>query len=202
MRTAPSVSIGAIMALLSTDALGQATGPQGTGPNPATNPATPMQQLPSGTNPGSAAAQMSDRDFVTAAAIANKFEAIEGQLALKQASDGKLKEIAQVMIKDHEAALAGLRAAARAAGITLSDDIPPDATHQAKINAIRNRKGADFDQAYRMDLVQSHNEATALLDTYARTGGNAELKAWATKTLGMVHRHQQLLEKQGMGGAH
>jgi putative membrane protein len=201
MKPACSVSISVIVAVLSSDALGQATGPQGTGPNPTTNPATPMQQLPSGTNPGSAAANMSDRDFVMAAAINNKFEVIEGQLALTQASDPKLKEIAQIMIKDHEAALGELRAAARAAGVTLPADIAPDATHQAKINAIRNRKGSDFDQAYRTDLVQSHDQALALLDTYSRTGGNEQLKAWATKSLAVVRRHQQHLEKLGMGGA-
>ena len=201
MKATCSVAISVIVAVLSFAAFGQATGPQGTGPNPATNPATPMQQLPSGTNPGGAAAKMSDRDFVMAAAISNKFEVIEGQLALKQAGDAKLKEIAQLMISDHGATLAELQAAARAAGVSVPADIAPDAAHQAKINAIRNRKGADFDQAYRTDLAQSHRQATALLDTYARTGGNDQLKAWATKTLGVMRRHQQQLEKLGIGGA-
>jgi hypothetical protein len=36
----------------------------------------------------------------------------------------------------------------------LPQDIALDAMHQAQINAIRNRKGAEFDQAYRMDQVQ------------------------------------------------
>lgn len=186
MRVAPSAAISLIAALLGSAAFGQAT---------------PMQQLPSGTNPGSAAAKMSDREFAMAAAISNKFEVIEGQLALKQASDAKLKEIAQLMIKDHEAALAELQIAAGIAGVALPPDIAPDAAHQAKIAAIRNRKGVDFDQAYRNDLVQSHQAATTLLDTYAQTGGNAELKAWATKTLAVVRRHQQHLEKLGFGGA-
>ncbi len=164
------------------------------GTPPAGNLGTLLQQQPAGTTPGSAAAQMSARDFALAAAIANKFEVIEGQLAIAQASDPALRDFAQMMVKDHTAALEGLKAAARAGGIDLPDDIPPDAIHLAKINAIKNRRGPDFDQAYRIDQVQGHQQAVVLLDTYVQTGGNAALKAWAAKSLVVVRKHQQQLQ--------
>jgi putative membrane protein len=198
MRSALVASL-VIAAMASLDAHAQSTGPQGSTGHPATNQATPMQQLPSGTNPGSAAAAMSDRDFAMAAAIANKFEVIEGQLALRQASDPRLREFAQLMIKDHGAALESLQVAARSGNVALPAEIAPDDRHQAKINAIKNRKDADFDQAYRNDQVQAHQEAIALLDTYATRGGNAALKAWAAKTLAVVRKHQQHLQSMGMG---
>jgi putative membrane protein len=198
MRPALAASL-VTAAMFGLPAYGQPTGPQGATGHPATNQATPMQQMPSGTNPGSAAATMSDRDFAMAAAIANKFEVIQAQLALRQANDSALREFAQLMIKEHSAALKSLEVAARAANIDLPAEIAPDERHQAKVNAIKNRKGADFDQAYRTDLVQAHQEVVVLLDTYANRGGNAALKAWAAKTLPVVRKHQQHLQSMGMG---
>lgn len=178
---------------------GQSTGGQSGGGNPASNQATPMQQQPSGTNPGTAATQMSPQQFALTAASANKFEIIEGELALAQASDPKLKEFARMMVKDHTVALQELQAAAKSANIVLPPDVELDATHQAKINAIRNRKGAEFDQAYRTDQVQAHQQTIAILDTYATVGSSSALKAWAAKALPVVRKHSEHLQALGMG---
>lgn len=177
---------------------GQSTGGQsGTG-NPQSNPATPMQQQPSGTNPGTAATQMSPQQFALTVGSANKLEVMEGELALAQASDPKLKDFARMMVKDHTVALQELQAAAKAGNIVLPPDIALDAMHQAKINAIKNRKGADFDQAYRTDQVQAHQQAIAILDTYATAGSNPALKAWAAKALPVVRKHFEHLQALGM----
>lgn len=183
-----------ITATMAWPAAAQPAGGQTGGTSPATNPATPMQQQPSGTGPGSAVATMTPRDFALTAAIANKFEVIESQLALRQTSDLKVKEFAQLMIKEHAAALEELQAMAHGAGVELPAEIAPDAAHQAKINAIKNRKDADFDRAYRADQLQAHAEAVALLDTYAQSGSNAQLKAWAAKTLATVRKHRDQLQ--------
>jgi putative membrane protein len=124
---------------------------------------------------------------------------IEGELAASQATDPKLKEFALMMVKDHTAAMADLQAAAKAANISLPAEIAPDQSHQAKINAMRNRKGADFDQAYRTDQVQAHQQSMALLDTYATSGGNPALKGWAAKELPVVRKHFEHLQSLGMG---
>jgi putative membrane protein len=178
----------------------QSTGGQ-TGPgNPLSNPATPMQQQPSGTNPGTAATQISPQQFALTVGSANKFEVMEGELALAQASDPMLKDFARMMVKDHTVALQELQAAAKAANIVLPPDIALDTMHQAKINAIKNRKGAEFDQAYRTDQVQAHQQTMAILDTYATSGGNSALKAWAAKALPVVRKHFEHLQALGMGG--
>jgi putative membrane protein len=179
---------------------GQSTGGQtGTG-SPLSNPASPMQQQPSGTNPGTAATQMSPQQFALTVGSANKFEVMEGELALAQASDPKLKDFARMMVKDHTVALQELQAAAKAANIVLPPDIALDTMHQAKINAIKNRKGAEFDQAYRTDQVQAHQQTMAILDTYATSGGNSALKAWSAKALPVVRKHFEHLQALGMGG--
>jgi len=189
-----SIILALATATMAWPAAAQPAGGQTGGTSPATNPAAPMQQQPSGSAPGSAAATMLPKEFALNAAIANKFEVIESQLALLQTSNPKIKEFAQLMIKEHTAALEELQAVARTAGIELPADTAPDAPHQAKINAIKNRKDADFDRAYRADQLQAHADAVALLDTYAQSGGDAQLKAWAARTLVTVRKHRDQLQ--------
>jgi putative membrane protein len=165
----------------------QTTGGQGS------NQATPMQQSPAGTPAGVNAAAPSDKDFVAAAAVANRFEVQEGELALSQASDAKLKEFARMMVTDHTASLKALEAAAKEAGIPVPAEPALDQAHSAKIAALKRRKGAEFDQAYRGDQMQAHQEALTLLETYQRIGAKEPLRAWAAKTLPVVKKHLEML---------
>ena len=146
---------------------------------------------------GMAATQMSPQQFALTA-VPPQVRGYRGELALARHAI-QSEDFARMMVKDHTVALQELQAAAKAANIVLPPDIALDAMHQAKINAIRNRKGADFDQAYRIDQVQAHQQTIAILDTYATAGGNSALKAWAAKALPMVRKHFDHLQALGMG---
>ncbi len=148
-----------------------------------TNQGAVMQEAP---------ATLGDAEFVRRATIANRFEIEEAQLALAQGSDPRLKDFARTMVMDHGAALKDLETAARMAGVTLPDRTL-DETHQGKINAISRRKGADFDQQYRADQRQAHDEAIALLVAYQQSGRSEQLKAWAIKMLPVVRKHREAI---------
>ena len=173
--------------LVATAASGQTTGGQGT-----TNQGAVMQDTPAGTAPGARSTPLGDAEFVRRAVIANRFEIEEAQLALAQGSDPRLKEFARTMVLDHGAALKDLETAARMAGVTLPDK-KFDEIHQAKINAISRKKGADFDQQYRADQRQAHDDAIALLVAYQQTGKSEQLRAWAIKALPVVRQHREAI---------
>ena len=61
-----------------------------------------------------------------AAAVSSKFTVIAGRLAMIEARDGRLREIAGLMVKDHTTALTQLRAVAGRASIALPAVIGPD----------------------------------------------------------------------------
>ena len=137
-------------------------------------------------------ASLGDAEFVRRAAIANRFEIEEAQLALAQGSDPWLKEFARTMVMDHGVALKDLETAARMAGVTLPDR-KFDETRQAKIIAISRKKGADFDQQYRADQRQAHDDAIALLVAYQQSGRSEQLRAWAIKALPVVRKHREAI---------
>jgi putative membrane protein len=141
---------------------------------------------------GALSAPLGDAEFVRRATVANRFEIEEAQLALAQGSDPRLKEFARTMVMDHGVALKDLEAAARMAGVTLPDR-KFDETQQARINALARKKGADFDQQYRADQRQAHDDAISLLVAYQQSGNSEQLRAWAIKALPVVRKHREAI---------
>ena len=128
-----------------------------------------------------------DADFATKASVGNTFEVTEGKLAETQAANPKVKAFARMMISDHTKAEKMLQTAAKAAGTPVEMSL--DAPHQSMVDALKDKKGADFDKAYVADQVQAHTETAALLTDYQQSGDKPQLKAWAKKSLPVVNAH-------------
>lgn len=179
---------GILLMMVAAPAQSQTTGGQGS------NHGTPMQQTPAGSAAGVRAAPLPDREFVAAAAVANRFEIQSAELALDRAGDAKLKEFARMMLTDHKAALAELETAAKEAGVAFPAEPGLDQTHATKIAALERRKDpVEFDQAYRTDQIHAHQQAVTLLETYQRIGAKEPLRVWAAKTLPAVKKHLVVL---------
>ncbi|SEP40394.1 putative membrane protein [Rhodospirillales bacterium URHD0017] len=136
-----------------------------------------------------------DHDFAMTAAVFAKFSVVAGRLATMEAQDARLRELAELMAKDYAAALGRLRTAAGNADITLPAAIGPNEIYQTRIAAVRNRKGAAFDRAYCLEQVEALREAEAMLRSYAATGGNGQLRLWATRTISLVQQHERSLQQ-------
>ena len=188
MRTA--MFMGAVAALLaaSLPTQAQTTGGQGS------NQATPMQQTPAGMPAGVRAAPLGEREFVAAAAVANRYEIQTAELALSRAGETRLKEFARTMLTDHKTALEELERAAKEADVAMPTGSALDQTHATKLASLESRKNpAEFDQAYRTDQVQVHQQTLTLLETYQRIGAKESLRVWAAKTLPAVRKHLEML---------
>lgn len=152
--------------------------------------------------PGDASSKQNgpDHDFAMAVAVFSKFSVIAGQVAMIETRDGRLREFADHMVKDHTAALARLRSIAGRSSIALPAVIGPDDVYRAKIAAVRNRTGAAFDRAYCTQQMDALQDAEALLQSYAKTGGNAKFRSWARKMIGLVQQHQRQLSEIASDG--
>jgi putative membrane protein len=52
--------------------------------------------------------------------------------------------------------------------------------------------GAEFDKAYMQHMVGDHEKAVALFQTAANSAQDADIKAYATKTLPTLQEHARL----------
>lgn len=59
---------------------------------------------------------------------------------------------------------------------------------------LKSASGANFDRSYEQMQVQAHENAVNLFQSYSQKGDNAELRAWAAKTLPALQQHLQHAE--------
>jgi putative membrane protein len=64
--------------------------------------------------------------------------------------------------------------------------------HQKRMDKMARLTGADFDREYMKHQVNDHDKAVALFEKQSRSGKDAELKAFAGRTLPTLKEHQQM----------
>jgi putative membrane protein len=117
------------------------------------------------------------------------------QLALGRNPDSDTKPFAEKMVKDHQETSAELKALVDEGKVKATLPTGLDAEHQKKLDELKAKSGKDFDAAYDHMQLQAHEEAVALFERYAKDGDNADLKAWAAKTLPHLKEHLAMAKR-------
>jgi putative membrane protein len=130
---------------------------------------------------------LSAQEFVDKVAISDMFEVQSSRLAAAQKADKTTTEFANLMIKDHSKTTQELKALASKLKLKLPTSLDPE--HQKKIDQLKGLSGDQLDDTYDRMQVEAHEEAIKLFEGYAQNGDNAELKAWAAKTLPALKEH-------------
>jgi putative membrane protein len=140
------------------------------------------QQPPAGAAPESA-----DHAFVLKTTQVGIAEVELGKLAVQKTQRDDVKKFAQQMIDDHSKAGGELKAIAIRKNIAVPADT--DAEHKMLYDRLLKLSGAAFDQAYMQAMVDGHRKVAADVNAEAREGQDAEVKAWAAKTLPTIDAH-------------
>jgi len=141
---------------------------------------------------------VSDEEFVAKASAAGLAEMNFGRLAAEQAAGADVKKFGQTMVDDHSKANEELNRIADKKQIRPAPRM--DANHLAAFDKLIGMRGADFDKAYLAGQVADHKEAVALFEAEADGGKDADLKAFAAKTLPTIKSHLDMAQKLA-GGA-
>jgi len=146
-------------------------------------------------NKAGTAAQLSpaDREFAINTTMVGRHEIELGQLASSRAMDGEVKAFADRMVKDHTSAGNDLSDITTRLGVTIPTE--EDTTFNNLKDRLSKMKGTEFDRAYMAEMVQGHEKAAASVETYANSGNNADLKAWAAKAAPVIREHLQQAQK-------
>jgi putative membrane protein len=127
--------------------------------------------------------------FANNAAASDAFEVQTSKLALDNSQSSAVKKFATQMIAAHTQSTGKLKALAA----NLSPAIVPDPTlapdQQAKLDALKDKKGSEFDSAYAAVQVAGHQQTLDKVRSYAGTGDVPELKSFAQTLAPIVAAH-------------
>jgi putative membrane protein len=127
--------------------------------------------------------------FVKMAAQAGMAEVEAGRVALAKSENPEIRSFAERMVNDHGSANLRLASLAKAKGIEAPNKL--DAEHQAMIDSLSAKSGAEFDAAYSQHMNMDHTKAIALFEGASKST-DPELAGFARKTLPTLQEHKQL----------
>jgi putative membrane protein len=145
-----------------------------------------------------------DRDFVMDAAMGGMMEVELGRLAAQQGMSDAVKQFGQRMVDDHSQANSELMSLATSKGITLPTEL--DQKHRQHVTKLSAMSGADFDREYGKMMASDHRKDVSEFEKQSTRGTDADLKAFATKTLPTLQEHLRMAEalpgaNRGAGGS-
>jgi putative membrane protein len=129
------------------------------------------------------------QEYAAMASASDMFEIESARLAIEKSQNAGVKELARMLIADHEKSTADLKTAAGKAQPAITVTPQMDAEQQGNVQALRSANGAQFDQAWLQQQVAAHEKALALVQGYAQGGDVASLKQHATMVAGPIQRH-------------
>ncbi|MCW3110263.1 MAG: outer membrane protein-like protein [Segetibacter sp.] len=161
--------------------------------NTSTDTSTTSSSTTAPTTSGQDTSMGADRDFVMDAASGGLMEVELGKLAQANAASAQVKEFGKMMVTDHSKANTELKGVASTKNITVP--ATPMEKQQKHIDDLKTKKGADFDKAYVDMMVDDHKEDISKFEDEANKGHDADVKAFAAKTLPVLNKHLEHIKK-------
>jgi putative membrane protein len=166
--------------------------PQAQTPPPATPETPPSAQAPAPRAEKAQAAHGADATFVKKAADGGMAEVKIAQLAKEKAEHADVKAFAEKLERDHTQANTELKTLASSKQITLPD--APSKAHQALYDKLAKLAGAEFDRAFVAAMLDDHQKDVREFSKVAAGSGDADVKAFAGKTLPTLKEHLQQVQ--------
>ncbi|WP_051379033.1 DUF4142 domain-containing protein [Derxia gummosa] len=169
----------------------------GNAPTTQQTPATPTAPTaqPSATSTRESTAKLSraDRKFIEEAAAGGLAEVQLGGIAVKNAGHDSVRQFGQRMVDDHGKANTELKTLASAKGVQLPTETSGKMQREAK--KLQGLSGNKFDREYMDSMTDDHEKDIKLFRKAADGADDADVKAFAAKTLPILEEHHRMAEE-------
>jgi putative membrane protein len=129
-------------------------------------------------------------NFYTNAAQGGMAEVELSKLALAKSQNPEVKKFAQMMVSDHGKANDELKALAGKKNVKLPDGV--NGSQKSTMEDLGKLSGAEFDKKYVETMVKDHEKTVDLFEDNT-TNSDADIKAFATKTLPTLKSHLEMI---------
>jgi putative membrane protein len=128
-----------------------------------------------------------DSKFAVKAASGGMMEVQLGELAQQKGASQRVKDFGAMMVRDHSKANDELKSLAAMKNVTLPP--APGGDHMDHIKDISKKTGKSFDKDYIKMMVDDHKEDIDAFEKASKDGNDADIKAFASKTLPTLRMH-------------
>ncbi|MBC5782004.1 DUF4142 domain-containing protein [Ramlibacter sp. USB13] len=133
-----------------------------------------------------------DKEFFDKAAAGGMFEVEVGKLAESKAQNADVKAFGSMLVKDHGAANDELKALAQKKNVALPTTLPK--AQQKELDKLSKAK--DFDKDFIKHVgLDDHKKDISLFEKTSKNSKDADVKAFASKTLPTLQQHHQKAEE-------
>jgi putative membrane protein len=134
-----------------------------------------------------------DEKFITNAATGGEMEVALGKVAATKAQSDEVKKFGQTMVDDHSKANMELKDLAKTKNVDLTKAEDKATKQETKEEtSLGKKEGADFDKAYMDMMVKDHKKDVKDFEDAANGAKDADVKAWASKTLPTLQHHLEM----------
>lgn len=134
-----------------------------------------------------------DQKFIENAAAGGQMEVDLGKLAADKASSDDVKKFGQQMADDHSKANDELKQLASQKGVDLTKAMDGATKKSQKASDKLSKSSGDaFDKAYMSMMVKDHEKDVKEFEEASKDADDADLKAWAGKTLPTLQHHLEM----------
>jgi len=128
-----------------------------------------------------------DREFLVKTITCNHAEIKASELAESRATNPKVKEFAQMLVKDHKNL--SERLAELAKDHKLAILAGTEKATKEMLDRLSNTGNDNFDKEYLKSVIEEHEKAIQMFDAQASRGSDSALKSFATNTLPSLRAH-------------
>ncbi len=185
-RIIPLAALGVVVSV------GAACGTQPGGGTANSEPIVKTEPAKAPSDKGDQVVTGGDLAFMNDAAPGGLAEVELGRLAVKQAASKEVKQFAERMIADHSKAGEELKQLAQQKKVMLPQEVNPK--HKEIMETLSKLKGADFDREYVKAMVADHEKDVTAFESVAKGAVDADVKAFAAKTLPTLKLHLQMIQ--------
>jgi len=134
-----------------------------------------------------------DHKFIEDAARGGVGEVQLGQLAAQKAQSDEVKQFGQRMVSDHSKANDKLKQVATQKNINLPTEM--DSSSKREYDKLQKLSGAQFDREYMKTMVSDHQKDIKEFQKEAKSGKDADVKAFADGTLPTLEDHLNMAKR-------
>lgn len=169
--------------------------PRDSVPRPKTNlpeATAPQARGTVASDAGTTGISEGDRKFVAQAVSSGMAEVEITKHTMDKAASAEVQKMAAHLYKDHTHANQELLRIAAQKGMSVPS--APGDDKRAEIDKLQALSGADLDRAVIGKLAAAHRDSIKLYEQQAKDGADADLKAFAAKTVPTLREHLKMVE--------